>query len=67
MPVFREGAHLPAILAAVRSSLDQSNLPYELVLVDDGSPDDTWRIIAAEAKTFQAMRALRLSRNFGKE
>jgi glycosyltransferase involved in cell wall biosynthesis len=67
MPVFREGAHLPAILAAVRSSLDQCNLPYELVLVDDGSPDDTWRIIAAEAKTFQAMRALRLSRNFGKE
>ena len=67
MPVLREGAHLPAILAAVRSSLDQCNLPYELVLVDDGSPDDTWRIIAAEAKTFQAMRALRLSRNFGKE
>jgi glycosyltransferase involved in cell wall biosynthesis len=67
MPVFREGAHLPAILAAVRSFLDQCNLSYELMLVDDGSPDDTWRLITAEAKTFQAMRALRLSRNFGKE
>jgi polyisoprenyl-phosphate glycosyltransferase len=67
IPVFREGVHLPTILAAVRSSLDQCNLPYELVLVDDGSPDDTWRIIAAEAKSFGAMRALRLSRNFGKE
>lgn len=67
MPVFREGANLPGILAAVRSSLDECNLSYELVLIDDGSPDDTWRIIAAEAKTSPAVRALRLSRNFGKE
>jgi polyisoprenyl-phosphate glycosyltransferase len=67
MPVFREGIHLPAILAAVRSFLDQCNLPYEVLVVDDGSPDDTWRIIAAEAKAFQALHALRLSRNFGKE
>jgi glycosyltransferase involved in cell wall biosynthesis len=67
MPVFREAAHLPATLAAVRNSLNECNLPYELMLVDDGSPDDTWRIIAAEAKAFQAVRALRLSRNFGKE
>ena len=67
MPVFGEGGNLSAMLAAVRSSLTQCNLPYELILVDDGSPDDTWRIIAAEAKTFQTVRALRLSRNFGKE
>jgi polyisoprenyl-phosphate glycosyltransferase len=67
MPVFGEGGNLSAMLAAVRSSLTQCNLPYELMLVDDGSPDDTWRIIAAEAKTFQTVRALRLSRNFGKE
>jgi glycosyltransferase involved in cell wall biosynthesis len=37
------------------------------VLVDDGSPDDTWRVIAGEATSCQAIRALRLSRNFGKE
>lgn len=67
MPIFGEGGNLSAMLATVRSSLTQCNLPYELILVDDGSPDDTWRIIAAEAKTFQTLRALRLSRNFGKE
>ncbi|HEU0048466.1 MAG TPA: glycosyltransferase family 2 protein, partial [Nitrososphaera sp.] len=66
-PVFREGAHLPAFLAGVRSSLEQCHLSYELVLVDDGSPDDTWRVIIGEAKSCQALRALRLSRNFGKE
>ena len=67
MPVFREGANLPAILKAVRTSLNQCNLPYELVVVDDGSPDNTWRVITSEAKADQAIRALRLSRNFGKE
>jgi glycosyltransferase involved in cell wall biosynthesis len=67
MPVFGEGTHLPAFLAAVRASLDQCNLPYEFLLVDDGSPDDTWQKIAVEAKSCPALRALRLSRNFGKE
>jgi glycosyltransferase involved in cell wall biosynthesis len=67
MPVFREGAHLRAFLAAVRSSLEQCHLSYELVLVDDGSPDDTWGVITTEAKNCRRLRALRLSRNFGKE
>src|SRR5438874_8797798 len=67
IPVFREGAQLSSFLAAVRSSLSQCNLLYELVLVDDGSPDDTWRVLTAEAESCQAIHALRLSRNFGKE
>ncbi len=67
IPVFREGAQLSSFLTAVRSSLGECNLSYELVLVDDGSPDDTWRIIISEAKNSQAICALRLSRNFGKE
>jgi polyisoprenyl-phosphate glycosyltransferase len=67
MPVFREGVQLSTFVTGLRSSLSQCNLPYELVFVDDGSPDDTWHVIAAEAKTCRAIRALRLSRNFGKE
>jgi glycosyltransferase involved in cell wall biosynthesis len=67
LPVFREGAQLSSFLAAVRSALSQCDLSYEMVLVDDGSPDDTWRVIAGEAETCRAIRALRLSRNFGKE
>jgi polyisoprenyl-phosphate glycosyltransferase len=67
MPVFSEGAQLSTFLTALRRSLTQCNLSYELVLVDDGSPDDTWSVIVEQAKTSQAIRALRLSRNFGKE
>jgi glycosyltransferase involved in cell wall biosynthesis len=67
IPVFREGAHLSGFLTAVRSALSQCDLLYKLVIVDDGSPDDTWLTITREAKTSQAICALRLSRNFGKE
>ena len=67
MPVFREGADLPGLLTAVRNSMEKCALPYELVLVDDGSPDETWQVITQEANRSQAIRALRLSRNFGKE
>jgi polyisoprenyl-phosphate glycosyltransferase len=67
MPVFREGAHLHGILTDVRKSLTACDVRYELVLVDDGSPDNTWQVITAEAENCQAIRAVRLTRNFGKE
>jgi len=67
MPVFREGAQFSAFLSEVRDAAKQCNLAYELLVVDDGSPDDTWRVIAAEVTSGRPLRALRLSRNFGKE
>ena len=67
MPVFREGAQLASFLSEVRSAAQQCNLPYELLLVDDGSPDDTWQVIEAEVTSGRLLRALRLTRNFGKE
>ncbi len=67
IPVYREGNHLRTVLAAVRDALAAADVSYEIVLVDDGSPDDTWAIISEEAKTSGMIRAARLSRNFGKE
>jgi len=67
MPVFCEAAHFAGMLATVREFLEQCAVSYELVLVDDGSHDETWRTITAEAGNFTRLRALRLSRNFGKE
>jgi polyisoprenyl-phosphate glycosyltransferase len=67
IPIFREAAQIPDLVAAVRNNLKESGVLYELVLVDDGSPDDSWSLIAVEAKSDGNVRALRLSRNFGKE
>jgi glycosyltransferase involved in cell wall biosynthesis len=38
-----------------------------LIVIDDGSPDETWKIISEEAEASSTLHGLRLSRNFGKE
>ena len=67
IPLYREAAHLPQTLQQIIGVLDGLATPYELILVDDGSPDDTWPVITQQAARHGAIRGLRLSRNFGKE
>jgi len=67
MPVYREAAHIGEVLRDVRTALTEANVAFELVLIDDGSPDDTWTALLKQSQDFPMMRAARLSRNFGKE
>ena len=67
MPVFAKALNWLAFFRQFVSAAEQCDLTYELLLVDDGSPDDTWRVIAKEVTSGRPLRALRLSRNFGKE
>jgi len=67
MPVYREGGHIGTVLTEVRDALTEVNVSFEFVLVDDGSPDDTWLVLNEQTKTFPMLRAARLSRNFGKD
>jgi glycosyltransferase involved in cell wall biosynthesis len=67
VPVFQEAEALQTFLAAVRHVLGQGAVAYEIILVDDGSSDNTWPVIAQEAKASSSVRGFRLSRNFGKE
>ncbi len=67
MPVYREGEHIGAVLTDVRDALIKADVAFELVLIDDGSPDETWSVLSEQAKRFPMLRAARLSRNFGKE
>ncbi len=67
IPVYREATHIAIVLKEIRAALDKADVPFELVLIDDGSPDDTWLILNEQVKEFPMLRAARLSRNFGKE
>lgn len=66
-PMHCEGPGVSAFLDKVEEVLAPLQLSYEIVLVDDGSTDDTWQRMVAEAACRPALRCLRLSRNFGKE
>lgn len=67
IPVYCEGSNLTVVLSELRKTLDPLSEPYELILIDDGSTDNTWAIIKEESEKHTMMRAKKLSRNFGKE
>jgi len=67
IPLYNEGSHLRELLSDLKSALEQAGCCFEVVLVDDGSSDDTWTKIKDEARMYPDLRAIRLSRNFGKE
>lgn len=63
-PCFNEQAVLPEFLRRCFAACEATGIDFEIVLVDDGSKDDTWRIIQAAASDSR-VRAIRLARNFG--
>jgi len=67
IPLYCEGRHVEQSLGAIRQHLDALGEPYEMILVDDGSTDDTWSCVRSAACGDSRIRALRFSRNFGKE
>ncbi|MCM4083273.1 glycosyltransferase family 2 protein [Paractinoplanes hotanensis] len=66
-PIFNEGAGVDRFVDRLAEVLTAAGLTYELVLVDDGSTDDSWDRVAARALLDEHVRGLKLSRNFGKE
>lgn len=67
MPLFNEDGGIGETVAALHDRLRVLGAPYELVLVDDGSTDETWDAVIAIAEQDATVRAVRFSRNFGKE
>ncbi|MDR2161646.1 MAG: glycosyltransferase [Desulfovibrio sp.] len=66
-PVFCEGKGIVPFLEALYLSLASLNVSFEVILVDDGSPDDSWEHMRQAFAGRPWLRCLRLSRNFGKE
>jgi glycosyltransferase involved in cell wall biosynthesis len=66
IPVYEEEEIIPELLRRVLAVLaDRPGGPHELVLVDDGSRDRTWALIAEAAKGDPRVKGISLSRNFG--
>ena len=66
IPVYRSAPWLASLVERVLRVLDGTNLNYEVILVDDGSPDDTWRVIdELHSAHPDRIIAVQLMRNFG--
>lgn len=67
VPVFNEVEILRRTVSEILHHVTMTGLEHELVLVDDGSQDDTWAVITELASENPNIKGIRLSRNFGKE
>ncbi len=66
IPMYREQDNVAPMVARVHEGLAGYGGPWELVCVDDGSPDETGARLITEAKKYGAhMRVVRFARNLG--
>ena len=67
IPLYNEGSRVKELLSDLKSALRETGCRFEVIFVDDGSSDDTWAEIKNAGRMWPDLRAIRLSRNFGKE
>lgn len=65
IPVYRCAECLGTLYERIVCSLEMVVSNFEIVFVDDRSPDDSWEILTKLAERDLRVRAIRLSRNFG--
>ena len=67
IPAYNEGAMLHKTANVVSTILEENNIDYEIVFVNDGSKDNTLKIIKELNQKDPKVRYISFSRNFGKE
>lgn len=65
VPVYNGAATLPELVARIRTVLSPIVSDFEVILVNDGSKDESWVVIEELAKSDSAIRGLNLMRNYG--
>lgn len=65
IPVYRAEKMLPELIARLENSLKYITNDFEIILVEDGGPDNSWSVIEKLAETRPYIKGIKLSRNFG--
>lgn len=65
IPVYNSGAGLPALIERLQPALGQMVSRVEVLLVNDGSRDESWAMICRLADEHEWVRGINLMRNYG--
>lgn len=66
IPLFNEDESLPELLSWIERVMDENKFTYEVILVDDGSTDNSWDVIGQLSAKNSHIRAIKFRRNYGK-
>lgn len=65
IPVYRGEALIESLVERLAKSLPKFSKKYEVLLVNDGSPDNSWDVIQKLAHKYKWVKGIRLMRNYG--
>jgi glycosyltransferase involved in cell wall biosynthesis len=65
IPVYNESLLINELVKRVKTNVNLITDDYEIIIVDDGSQDDTWDLIENEEKSENRIKGIKFSRNFG--
>ncbi len=66
IPLYNEAESLPELVTWIRRVMDDNRFSYEIILVDDGSTDDSWMTIEGLKAINPKISAVKFRRNYGK-
>ncbi|WP_372644212.1 glycosyltransferase family 2 protein [Ancylomarina sp.] len=66
IPLYNEDESLPELLAWIDRVMKEQSFSYEVILVDDGSKDNSWDVINQLQNIYTEVRGIKFRRNYGK-
>ena len=66
IPLYNEAESLPELAAWIERVMTDHDFTYEVIFVDDGSTDDSWKVIRDLTKKNPALHGISFRRNYGK-
>jgi glycosyltransferase involved in cell wall biosynthesis len=66
IPLYNEADSLPELMEWIDRVMQANQFSYEVIMVDDGSDDDSWSVIERLRTQYASLKGIRFQRNYGK-
>ena len=66
IPLLNEQDSLKELHDWIANTMQSNSFSYEIIFIDDGSTDNSWKVIKSISKTNHCIKGIRFQRNFGK-
>ena len=66
VPLYNEAESLPELAEWVDRVMRENGFSYEMILIDDGSSDGSWKVVEGLKERYPAVRGIGFARNYGK-
>ncbi len=66
VPLYNEAESLPELHAWIKRVMDEHKFSYEILFINDGSTDDSWKVIEDLHTRFPEVKGIKFRRNYGK-